>query len=202
MALPNMFHRRGSGAVVDPDHDRARDNDRNNDGIDDRRTVSTVDRDRNGIDDRGTATVVDRDRNGIDDRAQPPVAPAVTAPPEAPAPAPEPVVRTSRTSLLATLGLVVGVTATLASLTGRLAPVGIALGVLGLLLALGGVLASARRLVNGRGVAFLGVLAALTGIVFGVLALNDAASWLNSDVNQVDRLRAWLDAQLPFMDSW
>ena len=198
MALPSMFHRRGGGAVVDRDHD----------GVDDRESP-TVDR---KVVDRKTP-VIDRDRDGIDDRAQPPVAPVVAPERERPdrerpnrervvAPtAPPAPVRTSRTSFLATLGLCVGLASTFASLTGRLAPVGIALGVVGLLLALGGVMASGRTFVNGRGVAYLGLLFAIAGIVFGALAMNDTSSWLDSDVNQVDHLRTWLDNRFSFLDS-
>jgi hypothetical protein len=215
VAFPNPFHRRGDSAVVDRDQA-----DRDRDGVDDRNERGDrydSDRDRNGVADRVEPTrdgsfttrlrarMIDRDRDGVDDRAQPPVAPTVSAPPttapttepatEPPA-APAPVVRTQRTSMLATFGLIIGTAATFASLTGRLAPLGIAVGIVGLIVGLGGVLASARRRVNGRGVAYLAVLASLAGIVFGILALNGAATWLDADVNQVDRLRDWLDTQV------
>jgi hypothetical protein len=38
--------------------------------------------------------------------------------------------------------------------------------------------------------------------VLGVLAMNGTVSWLDADVDQVSRLRDWLDTQLPFMSNW
>jgi hypothetical protein len=107
-----------------------------------------------------------------------------------------------RTSMLATLSLILGVTAIYGALSGRLAPVGLAAGVLGTLLAGGGLSAGSRRGVNGRGVAFLGLLLSLAGIVFAVLAMNHVTSWLNSDVDQVARLRDWMNLHLSWIKGW
>src|SRR5690348_13738226 len=96
---------------------------------------------------------------------------------------------TGRTSMLATLSLILGVTAVYGALSGRLAPLGLAAGVIGMVLAGGGLSAGSRRGVNGRGVAFLGLLFSIAGIVFAVLAMNHVTSWLNSDVDQVARVR-------------
>lgn len=130
--------------------------------------------------------VVDRDRDGVDDRVQAPPAPVVRA----------------RSSMLATLALIVGMTSVYAALTGRLAPVAVALGVLGLLLSFGGLSASGRPRVAGGGMALLALLLSVAGAVLGVLAITGSVSWLDSDVDQVAKLRDWLDSRLPFMKGW
>jgi hypothetical protein len=109
---------------------------------------------------------------------------------------------TGRTSMLATLSLILGVTAIYGALSGRLAPVGLVAGVLGMVLAGGGLSAGSRRGVNGRGVAFLGLLFSIAGIVFAVLAMNHVTSWLNSDVDQVARLRDWLNLHMSWLKRW
>jgi hypothetical protein len=159
---------------------------------------SAPDRNDNGVDDRVEgptaastgATAVDRDRDGVDDRTEAPKTVETTK------------VKAGHTSLFATLSLVVGVCAVLASLSGRLAPVGLALGVLGLLLAAVGTAATGRPTVTGKGVAMLGLLASLAGVLFAIFAMNHTASWLDSDVDQVGKLRDWLDTQLPWLQSW
>jgi hypothetical protein len=144
----------------------------------------------------GTATaVVDRDhdgRDGTDDRVE-------TRPP--PAPAPQPKIR-ARASLVATLALIVGLTSVYAALSGRLAPVAVALGVLGLLLSFAGLSATGRPRIAGSGLAVFALLLSVGGAVLGVLAMNGTVSWLDADVDQVSRLRDWLDTQLPFMKDW
>jgi hypothetical protein len=140
------------------------------------RAVPVVDRER----------VVDRDRDGVDDRVKAPREPKFRA----------------RASLIATLALMVGLTSVYAALTGTLAPWAVVLGVLGLLLSFGGLAASGRPRVAGSGLAVLALLLSVGGAVLGVLAMNHVATWLDSDVDQVARLRDWLDAQLPFMSDW
>jgi hypothetical protein len=193
MATSGLYGRR-----TDDPNERAP-GDRDRDGVDDRveaREERLVDRDRDGVDDRAearrTATV---DRDG--DRAGQPVDQRV-GPAKAPA---EPRWR-ARASLLATLALIVGLSAVYASLSGRLAPVGVALGVLGLLLSIGGLTATGRPRVAGGGVALFALLLSVAGATFGVLAMGHTASWLDSDVDQVARWRDWLDAQLPFIRDW
>jgi hypothetical protein len=223
VARNGLFNRRGDNderttRVVDRDgvvetDEPARD--RDGDGVDDRTETTRIrtssDRDsETGRFGRHSAVyngekVVDRDGDGVDDRAEAPRGTA-TVPPVAPqtapvSPAPTRVVG-GRTSFLATLGLVVGTAAPLAALTGRLAPVGLALGVLGVLLALGGLASTSRPNVNGRGVGMLALLLAAGGIVLAILAMNHTATWLDSSVDQVARLRQWLDAQMPWMARW
>jgi len=149
------------------------------------------DRNADGIDDRlqpgpPGATAVDRDGDGVDDRTGTPAAK----------------VRSGRTSFFATLSLIFGVCAVLASLSGRLAPLGLAVGILGLLLSAAGTAASGRPRVTGKGVALLGLLTSLTGVLFAIFAMNHTAAWLDSDIDQVSRLRDWLDTQLPWLQNW
>jgi hypothetical protein len=132
---------------------------------------------------------VDRDRDGVDDRVE-----------ARPAPAPQKI--RARASLFATLALMVGLTSVYAALTGRLAPVAIALGVLGLLLSFAGMSASGRPRIAGGGLSAFALLLSIGGAVLGVLAMYGSVSWLDSDVDQVSRLRDWLDTQLPFMSNW
>jgi hypothetical protein len=193
MALGSTFGRR-------TDDDEARD-DRTTDYSD-----RTVDRDRDGVDDR----VQDGDRDTFVSERHPttttdpettervPAEPVPTAPVTTTPPGPF----GGRTSMMATLGLIFGVIATLTALTGLLAPIAVAAGALGLLFCLGGVSASGRRAVTGRGVAMLGLLGSLAGIVLGVVAMTDMVSWLDSDVDQVARFHDWLDAQFPFLQDW
>jgi hypothetical protein len=133
--------------------------------------------------------VIDRDRDGVDDRVQ-----------TRPAP-PPPKIR-ARASVMATIALIVGLTSVYCALTGRLAPVAVVLGVIGLLLSFVGLSATGRPRIAGSGMAVLALLLSVGGAVLGVLAMNDSATWLDSDVDQVARLRDWLDTQFTFMRDW
>jgi hypothetical protein len=111
-------------------------------------------------------------------------------------------VRRMHTSFAATLSLIVGVCAVLAALSGRLAPVAVAAGVLGLLFAAAGLAAVSRRTVTGHHVALFGLVFSIAGVVLGVLAINKTASWLNVDVDQVSRLRDWLNTEWSWLKRW
>jgi hypothetical protein len=74
--------------------------------------------------------------------------------------------------------------------------------VLGLLLSFAGLSASGRPRVAGGGLSVFALLLSVGGAVLGVLAMTGTVSWLDGDVDQVSRLRDWLDAQLPFMSDW
>jgi hypothetical protein len=195
MALGSMFGRR-----TDEETRRNKDNDYNFDDL--------RDRDPDGVDDRAqTGTIVSERHqtrpvtpDGADTTERITTTTTETTPTAPPEPAPPPF--GGRTSFMATLGLVLGVTATLTALTGLLAPVALAIGVLGLLFTLGGVSASGRRTVNGRGVAMLGMLGCLAGIVLAVVAMSDTVSWLTSDTNYVSQTRDWLDTQFPWLKDW
>jgi hypothetical protein len=184
----------------------------------DERATGTVDRDRDGVDDReesrsripSRADRADDNRDLNRDGTTPP------PPPPAPVERVEPVEPTSpatptappvrvapaRASMTATLGLMIGLIGIATALTGRLAPLGIALGVVGLLLSLTGAVAGAKPHVAGRGLGAFGVLLSAAAIVFAILAMTHTASWLDSDVDQVAKLRDWLDVQMPWMSSW
>jgi VIT1/CCC1 family predicted Fe2+/Mn2+ transporter len=197
--------------------------DRDHDGVDDRtearepvaeemvserhRTYSTpdnparspmVDRDRDGVDDRDETPT---ERFGPDGRVEPvaPVTEPVTEPVDRGVA--RPVVR-ARASLAATIGVMVGLVGVAAALTGLLAPFGVVLGVVGLLFSFAGMSAGRKPNVAGRGLGALGLLVGFVAIVFSVLALAHAASWLDSNVDQVAKLRDWVNVQLPWMKSW
>lgn len=131
----------------------------------------------------------DRDRDGVDDRTEPRPAP------------PAQKIR-ARASLIATIALIVGLTSVYAALTGRLAPVAVALGVIGLLLSFAGLSATGRPRIAGGGLAVFALLLSIGGAVLGVLAMTGSVPWLDSDVDQVSRMRDWLDARFPFMQDW
>jgi hypothetical protein len=124
----------------------------------------------------------------------------VTRPVE-PVPAPEPKIR-ARTSMFATFALIFGLSAVYAALSGRLAPAALVLGLVGLVFSFGGLTATGRPRVTGSTMALLALILSVGGPVLAILAMNHSATWLDSDVDQVARLRDWLDAQLPFIRSW
>ncbi|WP_433058215.1 hypothetical protein [Dactylosporangium sp. CS-033363] len=191
--------------------------DRNRNGVDDRAEAASEtrtwrlgrkhDKDGDGIDDRTEAKttgaippvgVMDREsdttpmRRTID--REPVTEPVVEPVPVRQAPA--------RVSMLATLGVMVGLAGVAAALTGLLAPWAIPVGALGLLFSFGGIIAGVRPNVAGRGLGTLGVLISGTAVVFGILAMTGQVSWLDTDVDQVARLNDWLDTQLPWMKNW
>jgi hypothetical protein len=88
------------------------------------------------------------------------------------------------------------------ALTGRLAPFGIAVGVVGLLLSFAGMSAGRRPNVAGRGLGAFGLLLSAAAVVLSVLAMVHTASWLDSDIDQVAKLRDWVNVQLPWMKDW
>ncbi len=118
--------------------------------------------------------------------------------PVEPAPAP----RWVRVSALATLGLVVGLVAVFATLSGLLAPVGVALGVVGGAISAGGLVSASRRGVTGHSVALLGLLFSIAAIVLGVLAIGGYLPWLDSRTDEVAKARDWLNTHLSFMRNW
>jgi hypothetical protein len=144
-----------------------------------------------------TTTVDERDKRVV--RPREPVTERIetTKPvPEAAAP------RWFRTSTFATLGLIIGVAALFATLTGLLAALGVALGVVGGAIAAGGLVGASRRGVTGHGVALLGLAFSLVAIVLGVLAISGNLSWLDSRTDEVARLRDWLNANIPWFKHW
>lgn len=101
-----------------------------------------------------------------------------------------------RASLLATLGLILGVASVLLVLSGPLLGYGIAVAGLALILSLSGVHATGKRHVAGKTDALLGMIFSLGAIVLGVLALTGSLAWLGTDVPAVNNVREWLDARI------
>lgn len=110
--------------------------------------------------------------------------------------------RWAHVSAFATLGLIVGLVALAATLTGLLAPVGVAAGVVGGAISAGGLVGASRRGVTGHSIALLGLLASLAAIILGVMAIAGYLPWLDSRTDMVVRVREWLDAQLPWLRRW
>ena len=100
-----------------------------------------------------------------------------------------------RASLLATLGLILGVASALLVLSGPLLGYGIGVAGLALILSLAGIHATGKRHIAGKGDALIGMVLSLGAIVVGVLALTGSLSWLGTDMHPVISLRHWLDAQ-------
>jgi hypothetical protein len=100
-----------------------------------------------------------------------------------------------RASLLATLGLILGVAGALLVLSGPLLGYGIVVAAVALILSLAGIHATGKRHVAGKTDALIGMVLALGAIVVGVLALTGSLSWLGTDMQPVNSFRQWLDAQ-------
>jgi hypothetical protein len=98
-----------------------------------------------------------------------------------------------RASLLATLGLILGVAAVLLVLSGPLLGWGIGVAGLALILSLSGIHATGKRHVAGKSDALIGMILALGAIVLGVLALTGSLSWLGTNTDTVPAFRHWLD---------
>ncbi|MEG3635178.1 DUF308 domain-containing protein [Micromonospora palythoicola] len=140
-----------------------------------------------GADRDRIAGTVERDRSVDDDRTADDAA-GRDVPPAPAGPRP-------RASLLATLGLIVGVGSVLFVLTGALAGYGIALGAVGAVLAVLGLMATRRRHVAGKSDALLGIAFGLGAVVLGVLAMTGQYDWPTTDGDTVVRFREWLDSQ-------
>jgi hypothetical protein len=100
-----------------------------------------------------------------------------------------------RASLLATLGLILGVASVLLVLSGPLMGYGIGVAGLALILSLSGIHATGKRHVAGKTDALLGMIFSLGAIVLGVLALTGSLNWLGTDTQPVNTVREWLDAR-------
>ncbi|MCU7724520.1 hypothetical protein ODJ79_12405 [Actinoplanes sp. KI2] len=98
-----------------------------------------------------------------------------------------------RASLLATLGLILGVASVLLVLSGPLLGWGIGVAGVALVLSLSGIRATGKRHVAGKSDALLGMVLALGAIVLGVLALTGSLTWLGTNTDTVPAFRQWLD---------
>ena len=110
--------------------------------------------------------------------------------------------RWTHVSAWATIGLITGLVAVAASLTGLLAAEGIAVGVVGVLISLVGWRSVRRPHVTGHSLVLIGLLTAMAAIVIGVLAITGDFAWPSSDTNEIERLHAWLDARWPWLERW
>ncbi|XVU24571.1 hypothetical protein ACQPZJ_46375 [Actinoplanes sp. CA-054009] len=137
------------------------------------------------------SAVVDRTPPRRTDRDEPP-----TLEQKKVEPAPvEPAGPKPRASLLATLGLILGVASVFLVLSGPLLGYGIGVAGLALILSLSGIHATGKRHVAGKSDALLGMVFSLGAIVLGILALTGSLNWLGTDMQPVNNLREWLDAQ-------
>lgn len=103
-----------------------------------------------------------------------------------------------RTSVLASLSLVLAVAAVLAVATGALAGLGAAVGAVAVLLGLAGLSATRRRYrhLAGRTQALVGLLLGLGAVLVGWSAMAGGLPWLDTGTDQVARLRDWLPGWL------
>jgi len=104
-----------------------------------------------------------------------------------------------RASGLATLSVIVGLLAMVAVATGSMVTPGIGLGVIAALLAFGGVVATSSRYIAGKADALFGMLFALAAIVFGVMSLTGAVSWLSPHTSLLVDLHQWLQAHASWL---
>jgi len=105
----------------------------------------------------------------------------------------------ARSSMMATLSLVIGLAAVLTVFTGVLAGPGVGLGLVAAFAAIGGISATSRRHVAGKTDAVLGLALGLAAIVIGVLTLTGNIPWLDTGTDQVMRVRDWLDARASWL---
>jgi hypothetical protein len=105
-------------------------------------------------------------------------------------------------SAWATIGLITGLVAVAASLTGLLAPEGIAVGVFSMMICLIGWRSVRRPHVTEHSLVLIGLLTTMAAIVIGALAITGDFAWPNSDTNETDRLHTWLDEHWPWLEHW
>jgi hypothetical protein len=104
-----------------------------------------------------------------------------------------------RASGFATLSVIAGLLAMVAVATGDLVLPGVGLGVIAALLAFGGIAATGSRHVAGKADAMFGMLFAIAAIVFGVMSLTGAVSWLSPQINLLVDLHHWLQVHAAWM---
>lgn len=107
-----------------------------------------------------------------------------------------------RVSMWATIGLVTGIAALAASLTGLLAPAGLALGLLGMVICLASFGAVRRPEVTGHSLVVLGLLAAVAAGAIAVLAMSGQFTWPNAEVNEVERVHTWMNERWSWLERW
>ena len=110
--------------------------------------------------------------------------------------------RWTRVSAWATIGLITGLLAVAASLTGLLAAEGIAVGLISMIICLIAARFVRRPHLTGHSLVLIGLLTAMAAIVIGVLAVTGHFAWPNYHTNEIDRLHTWLTARWPWLKHW
>ena len=110
--------------------------------------------------------------------------------------------RRPRVSAWAAAGLITGVVALAATLTGLLAPLGFALGLVCLVICAGGLVATHRPDVTGHSLALIGLISALAAVVLAVLAMSGESTWPNSGTDEIAQLHTWLNDRWPWLERW
>ena len=110
--------------------------------------------------------------------------------------------RWTHVSAWATIGLITGLVAVAASLTGLLAAEGIAVGVVSMMICLIGWKFVRRPHVTGHSLVLIGFLTAMAATVIGVLAVTGDFASPNHHTNEIDRLHTWLNARWPWLEHW
>ena len=113
-----------------------------------------------------------------------------------------PTPRWTHVSAWATIGLITGLLAVAASLTGLLAAEGIAVGLVSMMICLVGSRFVRRPHVTGHSLVLIGLLTAMTAIVIGVLAVTGDFAWPNHHTDEIVRLHTWLNARWPWLQHW
>lgn len=99
----------------------------------------------------------------------------------------------ARISAMAAFGLVLGLIALVATLTGLLALLGVAVGTVAITLSVLGLVGVDRERLGGRSLAVAGVVCGVGAVMIGLLAIGGHLSWLSSSSDEVGQLHEWLD---------
>jgi hypothetical protein len=102
--------------------------------------------------------------------------------------------RSPRSSVLATVGVLLALPGALLAATGVLAAAGGVLGVEGTAFAVAGLVANRHRHITGRANAIIALVLGVAAVAAGALTVTGVVPWLDQDTNQIARLVEWLDA--------
>ncbi|HEX5994635.1 MAG TPA: hypothetical protein VFY84_05780 [Jiangellales bacterium] len=102
--------------------------------------------------------------------------------------------RSPRSSVLATVGVLLALPGALLVSTGVLAAAGGVLGLAGTAFAVAGLVANRHRHITGRSSAIIALVLGVAAVAAGALTVTGVVPWLDQDTNQIARLVEWLDA--------
>jgi hypothetical protein len=105
-------------------------------------------------------------------------------------------------SFTATLSVVAGTLAIVATLTGLLAPLGFAAGVVAVILGLISVASVGRPHVTGHSLVLTGLALGVVAIVLSLLAINGQLSWLSSKTDEIAVVHNWLNDHMHWLRRW